>query len=447
MRVNEFLTNWFFTSSGVKQGDALSPTLFAVYINDLANTIKSLGCGVQFGGENISVLLYADDIILMADSEEDLQRMLSCAEAWCSKWRMTINEKKTEIMHFRNPRSATSTFQFYFGEKKLNYTKCYKYLGLYLDEHMHFTKGTTVLSESASRALGGVIGKTKMLKDIGFSTYTKLFQACVCPVLDYVAGVWGYKNFPGSEKIQNRAIRYFMGVHKFAPIPATAGDMGWDSCRERWSVCIMRLWNRLLRMDDNRVAKKVFECDMHKIGGWASEVYELYVGLGCGNVFTDKVEINLKIGKELLALEKRETWISEVRGMPKLRTLCQIKHLFGTENYILYNLSKRKRSLCAQIRSGILPLHIESGRWVGTSEENRLCTFCELEEIENEIHFFFYCPFYHDLRLSLFKKVDVKEVHYMCDTDMLAWLFQYRTFLIADFIEKAWARRNMSLYV
>ena len=54
---------------------------------------------------------------------------------------------------------------------------------------------------------------------------------------------------------------------------------------------------------------------------------------------------------------------------------------------ILYNLSKRKRSLCAQIRSGILPLHIESGRWVGTSEENRLCHFCELDEIENEIHF------------------------------------------------------------
>ena len=56
---------------------------------------------------------------------------------------------------------------------------------------MHFTKGNTVLSGSASRALGGIKGKTKMLEDIGFSTCTKLFQACVCPVLDYVAGGWG----------------------------------------------------------------------------------------------------------------------------------------------------------------------------------------------------------------------------------------------------------------
>ena len=37
----------------------------------------------------------------------------------------------------------------------------------------------------------------------------------------------------------------------------------------------------------------------------------------------------------------------------------------------------------------------------------------------------------------------------MCDADtvLLAWLFQYITFLIAGFIEKAWAKRNMSLYI
>ena len=60
--------------------------------------------------------------------------------------------------------------------------------------------------------------------------------------------------------------------------------------------------------------------------------------------------------------------------MPKLQTFSQIKHVFGTENCILYNLSKRKRSLCAQMRSGILSLHIE-GRWVGTSQENT--HFCD----------------------------------------------------------------------
>jgi hypothetical protein len=48
---------------------------------------------------------------------------------------------------------------------------------------------TSALADSASRALGGVIGKTKTLKDIGYATYSKLYQTCVCPVLDYSAGV------------------------------------------------------------------------------------------------------------------------------------------------------------------------------------------------------------------------------------------------------------------
>ena len=69
VKVNEVFTNWFPTPSGVKQGDALSPTLFAVYINDLANQIKPLNCGVTCGSEQVSILLYADDIILLAETE------------------------------------------------------------------------------------------------------------------------------------------------------------------------------------------------------------------------------------------------------------------------------------------------------------------------------------------------------------------------------------------
>ena len=74
---------------------------------------------------------------------------------------------------------------------------------------------------------------------------------------------------------------------------------------------------------------------MHKIEGWASEVYDLYVRLGCGDVLTDKVEMDLKIGKELLSFKKRETWFSEVRCMPKLRTFCQIKRVWYRKLYFV----------------------------------------------------------------------------------------------------------------
>ena len=54
------------------------------------------------------------------------------------------------------------------------------------------------------------------MKDFGFSTFEKLYESCVVPVLDYGASVWGYKTYTVIDCVQNRAIRYFLGVHRFS---------------------------------------------------------------------------------------------------------------------------------------------------------------------------------------------------------------------------------------
>ena len=51
-----------------------------------------------------------------------------------------------------------------------------------------------------------------------------------------------------------------------------------------------------------------------------------------------------------------------MNSKPKLRNFCLIKGEFVCERYIMYSLPKRKRSLCAQVISGILPLLIETGK-------------------------------------------------------------------------------------
>ena len=82
---NEFYTDSFSVQYGVKQGDNLSPTLFALYINGLAKSIKNLNIGVKFGNQRIGSLLYADDMVFIAESEKDLQTMLDTMFDWCKK--------------------------------------------------------------------------------------------------------------------------------------------------------------------------------------------------------------------------------------------------------------------------------------------------------------------------------------------------------------------------
>ena len=78
VRVNDRFSGWFLTNSGVRQGESLSPTLFALFINDLAKEIKQQEVGVNIGGKIILILLYADDIVLLAENEDELQKLLEC---------------------------------------------------------------------------------------------------------------------------------------------------------------------------------------------------------------------------------------------------------------------------------------------------------------------------------------------------------------------------------
>ena len=54
-----------------------------MYLNDLAIGIKNLGFGIDVNGYNLSILLYADDIVLLSRNENDLQVMLDFVNDWC----------------------------------------------------------------------------------------------------------------------------------------------------------------------------------------------------------------------------------------------------------------------------------------------------------------------------------------------------------------------------
>ena len=76
-------TEFFDCPIGVKQGDSISATLFAIYINDLAEEIRRSGLGVELDEDlAVSILMYADDIVLLATNEDDMQEMICIVENW-----------------------------------------------------------------------------------------------------------------------------------------------------------------------------------------------------------------------------------------------------------------------------------------------------------------------------------------------------------------------------
>ena len=73
----------------MKQGDSLSPLLFSIFIYDLT----------RIGIDQVSILLYADAIVLLVKTHKDLQTMLDYLNQWCGSWKIYINPSKSKIVH------------------------------------------------------------------------------------------------------------------------------------------------------------------------------------------------------------------------------------------------------------------------------------------------------------------------------------------------------------
>ena len=110
--LGEHVTDSFSCNAGVRQGDVSSTTLFNIYVNDLVNEITNLHMSVSLGDDLcVSIRIYADDIVLLAENEENLQCMINYLYNWCTNWRMSSNCDKTKIVGFRNkPQCPTSFF-------------------------------------------------------------------------------------------------------------------------------------------------------------------------------------------------------------------------------------------------------------------------------------------------------------------------------------------------
>ena len=61
----------------------------------------------------------------------------------------------------------------------------------------------------------------------------------------------------------------------------------------------------------------------------------------------------------------------------------------------------------SQLRCGILPLRIETGRFLNEKYEERICKFCNTSKVEDESHFVFECPFYKTERNAFLLKTDL----------------------------------------
>ena len=179
---------------------------------------------------------------------------------------MTINEEKSNVIHFR-PNSFNRTENICTcGDKRLKIVDRYKYLRLLITEHLNYEEIAKHVAKSASRALSLLITTFKSCGGLAFQTYTKLFENTVMGIINYGAAVWGTKEFRCINSIQLKAVRFFLGVGRYTPHSGVLGDVGWDPVLAKQWKSVMNQWSRMKDWNDQRINFKMFVWSEQSLG-------------------------------------------------------------------------------------------------------------------------------------------------------------------------------------
>jgi len=128
VRLSDSMTDWFEIRRGVRQGCVMSPDLFNLYSEMILRELEDRPEGILVNGVRINNLRYADDTVILASTEEELQSLFDTAVAASERLGLQINSKKTKSMVI-SKLTPEPQCNLLHGQAKIEQVSSFNYLG------------------------------------------------------------------------------------------------------------------------------------------------------------------------------------------------------------------------------------------------------------------------------------------------------------------------------
>ena len=280
---------------GVRQGECLSPILFSMYLNDIKREYILKGTeGVDIGMLKLFLLLYADDIILFANDQENLQLSLNILENYCKRWKSKVNTQKTKVMVFRKGGRLWDNIPFYYDRAELEIVNKFVYLGATFTTGGSFHETQNCLAGKGLKAIFKMNKYLYQFTDISIKHRLDLFDKLIVPIL--CLGI--YTGACNRTTSAFAFLKTILRVKTSTQNDLVYVELGRQTLRTKRLVQIINYWFKILTSQDTKYIKHVYnfmlqdvEAHPNKVN-WAvlvrnllSELgfYEVWVQQGVGN--------------------------------------------------------------------------------------------------------------------------------------------------------------------
>ena len=407
------LTNGFLDplecNLGLKQGCPLSPMLFNLYIDDVENIFDDQCNPVILQEEKIHHFLYADDLVILSETADGLQRSLNKLSEYAKQKDLTISIKKSKTLIFNVPGRFIKK-QFYIEGKPLEAVNTFCYLGFELKASGIVSHAMNTLHEKAKKALRPLMCVTNRF-NLPARTVSRLFHTLISPIALYNVENWAIlsdsklkefkeidifneTNKSSTDVIHRKLLKQLLGVSKSCPNMAVYGETGEIPLSLKGYRLMLNYWNRLTNLPDGNLAKKALIENISIRTNWILTIEKLVKSFKLIEVSCHKFK---RATSKNIDNYYKTFWISEITetSSSRLKTYKAINKDYITPKHL--NLSFQKRRLISKIRCSDHQLAIEKGRHKNSDSE-RLCRTCTTGSIEDEEHFLLKCRAYQNLR-------------------------------------------------
>lgn len=379
VKVNDTLSEEFWTIEGVRQGCPLSPTLFSILIADMENEMKKRQTGgIVVGTEKFWTLAYADAIVLLANSIEELQSMMRSFEKYLKRKKLTLNCEKSKVMVFRKGGGREKARIWKWEGKNIEEVKEFTYLGYQLRRNGSKEGHVKELARKGNVAVKQVWGIGERLFKNDFKTRMKLFDTLVKSIISYGVEIWGWEERATLERIQNKYIKWTLGLDRCTPEYILLEEVKREKLKIGWS---QRAWTfeRNLEVSTKTIAKACLKEKKknQKTFGNQEERYINRCGYsGEGLRLLESEEVN---AKTILRARDREVQQQEQYNKIKATRYnrrYKESRVIDIPEYLRNKGDKGSQNLIARIRCG----NEENRNKYWLNEEERKCDLCGIEE-------------------------------------------------------------------